>query len=782
MNLFLRRSFPLSVGHVAPRVNHADPRPSRANLHLCLGLTAFTLAFTGAPAAPRLYTVGDSTVQRYSSSYYPRAGWGQVLGHFFDPDQITVVNRAVGGTSTKTFYENGHWANLLADLQAGDFVTIQFGINDSASDARHTNPSTTFKDYLSLFVNDVRALGAFPILVSTQNRNAWNNTDPPTVFSTYHAYAEATRQLAAQLDVPLIDLDQRSRAFMESVGKTYSTYFLFHHYPPGEWPNFPNGAADDVHFQEMGAIEMARLVAAGIRDLAGDPDVAPLISFLEPTYPVTFNLNVPDAGLVSRSAEFPAGITVTAYAWPRSGYTFTEWTGAISSTERHYTFTMGTAAKTITAHFAGNGSNTTTVLHPAETAHLGGGVKKDSNYARFHGSGFIDFPTAGGYAEFTGVDGGAGGGSILEIRHALGRPGTRTGLLTVNGVSQPITFTSTNSFAVWQSISVPISLQSGILNTIRLSSNGQDLSNVDEIIVTAPTANSPDDPPPPDDPDDPNDPDDPPPPDTGSTRQAEDATYGGGVKKEYHYKGYNGSGFLNFPSNGGHLEFSGIDGGAGGEITLAIRYALGVSNARTGTLLVNGVAQSITFTPTPSFAKWQTHTVTISLNSGPTNTLRFESNGNDLSNIDEVTVGPSSTPPDEPPPDDPPPSGTLTYPAENADPAGGVTIVNNYENFHGTGLAAFPLNGGTLTFNHIAGNGGGPKTLAIRYANGSAYTRTGALTVNATTTSISFPKTGSWNTWAILNTTVTLNATNANTLQFASTGKDLANIDEITVP
>ncbi|HYP16247.1 MAG TPA: hypothetical protein VEQ65_03470, partial [Opitutus sp.] len=63
----------------------------------------------------------------------------------------------------------------------GDYVTVQFGINDSANDTRHTDPATTFKDFLRRYVNETRALGAYPILVTTQNRNAWTSDSPPRV-------------------------------------------------------------------------------------------------------------------------------------------------------------------------------------------------------------------------------------------------------------------------------------------------------------------------------------------------------------------------------------------------------------------------------------------------------------------------------------------------------------------------------------------------------------------------------------------------------------------------
>jgi Glycosyl hydrolases family 43/Carbohydrate binding module (family 6) len=128
-----------------------------------------------------------------------------------------------------------------------------------------------------------------------------------------------------------------------------------------------------------------------------------------------------------------------------------------------------------------------------------------------------------------------------------------------------------------------------------------------------------------------------------------------------------------------------------------------------------------------------------------------------------------------------PPTGD-TYQAESGALAGGVTIDTNNGGFNGTGFANFPATGGTLTFNNVDGNGGGTKSLAIRYANGGAAARAGTITVNGAASGLSFAPTGGWSTWTTLNVNITLNNSTANTIQFASTGGDLGNIDELTVP
>ena len=75
---------------------------------------------------PTLWIAGDSTLR----SNAPMRGWGQDLGAFFDPKKINVVNRAIGGRSSRTFFSEGRWQEILDRLKPGDFVIIQFGHND----------------------------------------------------------------------------------------------------------------------------------------------------------------------------------------------------------------------------------------------------------------------------------------------------------------------------------------------------------------------------------------------------------------------------------------------------------------------------------------------------------------------------------------------------------------------------------------------------------------------------------------------------------------------------
>lgn len=308
------------------------------------------------PKAHTIHLLGDSTVANYGSGNYPQTGWGQVLHRFLDT-QVDVRNRAVGGTSSRSFHTQ-FWSGIRDELEPGDFVFIGFGINDAAADAeRHTEPFGSFQDYLTIYVNETLAAGAHPVIVSTVRRNAWNGTDPDTLYSAYHDYPVASRQLAAQLGVPLIDLDQLTVPLLEPLGPAYVGPYMYMVLDAGNYPNFPGGAVDNVHFQEMGAIEMARLVVDGIQLLAADPEVGALVPYLRPVHAVGVSSNLPDAGLVTRDASYPQGTPVTLQARPHPGYRFLRWehpAGNTVSTNRILKFAMGSSSREYLAVFGEN--------------------------------------------------------------------------------------------------------------------------------------------------------------------------------------------------------------------------------------------------------------------------------------------------------------------------------------------------------------------------------------------------------------------------------------------
>src|SRR5262245_52571890 len=105
----------------------------RASLAI-VGIIGFVctavLADTPPPSRPTLWIIGDSTVRNGTRGLQ---GWGDPLKELFDSAKIQVENRALGGRSSRTFYTEGLWEKVRAELKPGDFVLMQFGHNDGGS-------------------------------------------------------------------------------------------------------------------------------------------------------------------------------------------------------------------------------------------------------------------------------------------------------------------------------------------------------------------------------------------------------------------------------------------------------------------------------------------------------------------------------------------------------------------------------------------------------------------------------------------------------------------------
>jgi len=314
----------------------------KKNVILIVLIVTSAIGFSAPKTKPTVFTIGDSTVQIWDPVNYPKTGWGQLLNFFFNSDSVTIVDKGVGGSSSASNYKN-YWSELKSNIKAGDFVFIQFGINDGF--APIIDPSTSFKSYLINFVTETQALGAFPVLITPMNNNNLPN-------GSWGTYPDAVRQLATTLNIPLIDLDSSSKALFRSVGYNYTTNFIFMNLAPGDYITYPNGNVDNTHFQEMGAIEMAKLVVLGVKNLSSDVNVKTLIPYLNPTYKVTFNSNNSKLGTITRSEYLPAGINVTAKALPTTCAKFDGWSGDLIDKKAISSFIMGTTQKTIYANFS----------------------------------------------------------------------------------------------------------------------------------------------------------------------------------------------------------------------------------------------------------------------------------------------------------------------------------------------------------------------------------------------------------------------------------------------
>lgn len=251
-----------------------------------------------AGAVPTTYLTGDSTVQTYdATAYAPQAGWGQMLERFLT-DDVAVKNHAIGGRSSKNFLTQGRLDEVLRAIRPGDYLFAQFGHNDATQnvDDRYASPAD-YKEYLRTYVEGARQRGATPVLVTPVSRR---NFDPETgLFRvSFPEYVDKMIELAAEEDVALVDLSSSSRAYLDEIGPE-AAKAVFLHVDPGVFPNRPAGTVDDTHFQEYGAIQMARLVAQGISTL-DVPLADEVIDSQAPAEPPTAPQNVV-AGAISNA-------------------------------------------------------------------------------------------------------------------------------------------------------------------------------------------------------------------------------------------------------------------------------------------------------------------------------------------------------------------------------------------------------------------------------------------------------------------------------------------------
>jgi lysophospholipase L1-like esterase len=229
------------------------------------------------PGLPTLFLIGDSTVRNgRGDGANGQWGWGEPLVDLFDTSKINVVNRAVGGLSSRTYY-TGYWQDTLAMIKPGDFVLMQFGHNDGgplddAARARGTlrgvgdetreidNPITkqretvhTYGWYLAQFIAAARAKGATPIMCTLIPRKIWKDGKIVRNADTYAGWA---RRVATSAHTPLIDLNELIAQRYDALG------------PEKVEPLFGD---PHTHTSRAGAELNAAIVVDGLKTLSPDP-------------------------------------------------------------------------------------------------------------------------------------------------------------------------------------------------------------------------------------------------------------------------------------------------------------------------------------------------------------------------------------------------------------------------------------------------------------------------------------------------------------------------------
>ena len=239
----------------------------------------------------KLFLIGDSTMaDKTPIEGNPERGWGMVLPSYFN-NRVIIENHARNGRSSRTFIEEGRWDFVIKRVSVGDYVVIQFGHNDEVKEKKSFTTQEDFKKNFERMVTEVRAKGANPILCTSVARRKFDSISG-NLEDTHPIYPNIIRQVASEMNVPLIDMQHKSEEVLKSYGPEKSKH-LFMNIEPGIWKEVPKGKTDNTHFVEAGALEMAKCFVTGLQEL----NIKPLTKNLKKPKDVKLQLTTQVRGI-----------------------------------------------------------------------------------------------------------------------------------------------------------------------------------------------------------------------------------------------------------------------------------------------------------------------------------------------------------------------------------------------------------------------------------------------------------------------------------------------------
>ncbi|MBO4660838.1 MAG: rhamnogalacturonan acetylesterase, partial [Prevotella sp.] len=237
---------------------------------------------------PVAFYIGDSTMRNgtLGNGNNGQWGWGFFIGNYFDDNKITVENQALGGMSTRTYY-NKLWPAVREALQPGDWVIVSLGHNDNGpydsgraraclsgigndslevtiqvADGEHQSaPGVketvySYGGYMRRYIAEARAKGANVILMSLTPRNAYEKNGK----TVRKKQSKWLQEIAKEQNVAFVDLNEISGQKMDSYSP-WKKQYLFH--------------KDKIHTSRFGAEMNARSAAEGIA-ACDHPSLTPL--------------------------------------------------------------------------------------------------------------------------------------------------------------------------------------------------------------------------------------------------------------------------------------------------------------------------------------------------------------------------------------------------------------------------------------------------------------------------------------------------------------------------
>lgn len=228
---------------------------------------ALLLPFQLSGAADiKIVCVGDSLVASVSQTSQPgQYGWGETLATFFD-DNVEVVNLARGGRSSQSYITEGRWET--AKQAHANYYLIEFGHNDQKSHdpLRYTDPNSSFRDTLKVYIREAKEIGAIPILVAPFVRR--NYTSQNRIGESLSPYADAMRIVAEEESVLFLDSYTASRDHFNLIGEQESL-------------KYGDTETDRTHFSLLGANWASEWLTNAIKQ-SSHPSVAELKEHIIP--------------------------------------------------------------------------------------------------------------------------------------------------------------------------------------------------------------------------------------------------------------------------------------------------------------------------------------------------------------------------------------------------------------------------------------------------------------------------------------------------------------------
>lgn len=211
-------------------------------------IIATITSFAFEDKKPTFFIIGDSTVRNPNR---PQCGWGELIGNYFDSTKIKVLNKAMAGRSTRTFIKEGRWDSVIAKIQKGDYLIMQFGHNEgskpdtSKAGYRGVLPGTgdqikelvwpdgkpetvhTYGFYLRKFVQEAKAKGASVMIASMIPRNDWRDGK---VMRANKDYGKWAAEIAKEEGAFFIDLNGITADKYDALGPDkVKTFFPSEH-------------------------------------------------------------------------------------------------------------------------------------------------------------------------------------------------------------------------------------------------------------------------------------------------------------------------------------------------------------------------------------------------------------------------------------------------------------------------------------------------------------------------------------------------------------------------